>query len=316
MKQSLEKIFKDQILYNQLVRKIEHPDNYEYWMKQYLLGAISEVNEILQEINWKIHRRGKPLNRNNLAMELADLTKFVFCMWEWSGYTSDDMLKFVQDKNEELASQWKQDFVFKVPPNSNVVICDLDGTIGDWRQAFQNWLNKEGVASDYDSANTMAMEVDINIPFGIYSNLKEKFEAEGGYGDLPVYKDGVDTLKDLAALNTIVISYTARPAGSHSRIWLDSWRWFDKIGLGSIISELRIGAEARITRAISLKIEGHKVVMFEDDPSLALRAANAGIHVIMRAHNYNAGVQHTHIERTNVFNAKTVFNMFGLQELK
>lgn len=314
---TLAKVWREQVAYNLKVRKVEHPENYEYWMKQYLLGAISEVNEILQEINWKIHRRGKPLNKNNLAMELADLTKFVLSMWEWSGFTPEQMLEFVSDKNEELASQWKQDFEFAIPPNSNVLICDIDGTIGNWRKAFQSWLEKNDIPSDYDTTENLSMEIDIKLPYKIYHGLKEKFEAEGGYSDLPVYEDGVDVVRFLTTQQSVIaISYTARPASTISRIWLDTWKWFDKVGLGQSISELRIGSESRINRAVELREQGHQVIMLEDDPSLALRAANAGLQVVMRSQNYNSGIVHPNITRTSLFRSREILSMFSQQELR
>jgi hypothetical protein len=72
------------------------------------------------------------------------------------------------------------------------------------------------------------------------------------------------------------------------------------------VSELRLGSEERIARACELLAAGHKVVMLEDDPSLALRAAHAGVAVLMRAHPYNAGVQHVNIIRVAEFHPTVV----------
>ena len=301
----LHLLWEQQGRYNQHVRAKENPDNYEYWMKQYLLGAVAEVDEVLQEINWKIHRRGHPMNQNNLAHELADLTKFVWCLWEWSGFTHHDMLQFVKEKSDELEAQMVQDFDTVIPDGSPVILTDLDGTLGDWRRAFMDWgIEHDKFPATPDPSKSLAMETDIGIPYLLYAKLKEEFEATGGYKQIQVYPDVLDTLGTVQSRGIPIIAYTARPAEKHTRIWADTWHWINENALP--IQELRIGSEARIVRACELIEQGHPVVLLDDDPSLALRAAQAGINVFMRAHPYNEGVSHNRIVRVHRFSASAL----------
>jgi hypothetical protein len=310
MSKTLRGLWEQQVAYNQRARAKENVNNYEYWMKQYLLGAVAEVDEILQEINWKIHRRGKPLNRYNLGREIADLTKFVWCLWEWSGFSADDMLTFVEEKSNELDAQWEQDWKFSIPDGVPVVITDLDGTIGDWRKAFLMWVmdtHPERLSDNIqDKGSTLAIEVDLNLPYPVYVELKEEFEASGGYKHLPFYVDAVETLQELSKHDVCVMAYTARPAKQHGRIWSDTWAWLEKEGLHTVVRELRIGSEDRISRACALQEAGHKVLMLEDDPGLALRAVNAGIRVMLRSQPYNRGVSHELIEAVDEFNSTDI----------
>lgn len=287
--------------YNDRIRKQE-PGSYEHWMKNYLLGAISEVDEILNEMSWKAHRRGKPMNPHNLARELADLTKYVFSMWEWSGFDAATMLQFVEDKSHEMELQRIQDFDLEIPAGAPVLITDIDGTLGDWRRAFVVWL-KDAHAEVYtdDIADNMAIEVNLGIPYPKYARLKEQFEAEGGYTQLPLYPEVADVLYHLWQTGTFIIAYTARPARKHSRIWADTWSWLAKQRLDGSIRELNIGAEERISRACELQDLGHPVLLWEDDPSLALRAAHTGLSVMLRAQPYNSGVKHPNIVRVASF---------------
>lgn len=311
---SLEQLWQEQIAYNEKVRAKEHPTNFEYWMKQYVLGAVSEVDEILQEINWKLHRRGHPVNKHNLARELADLTKYVFCMWEWSGFGWQDLLDFVEEKNRELAEQYAQEFQFEIPEGSPVIITDIDGTLGNYRRAFYEWLTKyHGEILPEDPSKHLAMDIDLGMSYGSYVAYKEEFESSGGYGFLQPYYDAEDAIKNLWARGAIVIAFTARPGNRYSRIWSDTWRWFEKHGLHIPISALYIGSEERITKALELLEKGHKVILLEDDPGIALRAANSGITVGLRSQPYNAGLQHDNIWKFERYDPRILKDFLDLE---
>ena len=316
MPKTLEELWHAQVEYNQRVRAKENSADILFWQKQYLLGAVAEVDEILQELSWKSHRKGHAVNRYNLAREIADLEKYVWCLWEINGFTEEDMLAFVEEKTTELDAQLTQDFAADPPAGSMVVITDIDGTLGDWRKAFYDWIMQTNsvvlLNQPIDYGTSMAIEVDLGIPYVIYSKLKEQFEAIGGYGLLEAYPDAVETIQKLAAENVYIFAYTARPARAHTRIWSDTLNWASDRGM--LFQELRIGAEERISRACELKAEGCKVVMLEDDPGLAIRAATAGVDVCLRAQPYNKGVVHDYIARVMEFNASDILAMLKEQK--
>lgn len=300
MRKTALKLWEAQIAYNKKIRQLEHPDNKEYWTKQYLLGIVSEIDEVLQEINWKIHRRGHTTDRNNLGRELADMTKYIWCLWELHGFSEGDMYDFIHDKTEELEAQHSQDFVYQIPPKADVVITDIDGTIGDWRNAFRKWTMEEFNFVQLDDPSTvMSIDVDLKLEFPTYYEMKEKFEAEGGYRLLQPYPGIEGLFNKLKNEGTQVVVYTARPADRYSRIWSDTWHWLKDHKL--YFTDLRIGSDERISQACRLQKAGHAVVMLEDDPSLALRAASSNIIVLLRSHPYNEGVEHKNIQRVSEF---------------
>ena len=293
----LEAVWAEQKAYNVKVRT-RRPLTYEAWMEKYLLGAISEVDEVLNEMNWKAHRLGRSLDRNNLARELADLTKYVFSLWEWSGFSSDDMLRYVHEKSVEMEAQWNQDFRISYPDGCPIIISDIDGTLADYRKGFVDWIKgtSQPIPSK-DRSTSLMMEIDMGVTYPVYMRLKEEFEASGGYQNLPLYADVPLAVKELSDMGISFIAYTARPHKSYTRIWLDSWAWVRTNQLDPYIQELRIGKEERIARACALVEKGHRVVLLEDDPSTAIRAAATGIPVFLRDQPYNRGVDANNIIR-------------------
>ena len=301
----LQELWERQIRYNKKIRNMEHPDNKEYWTKQYILGVVSEVDEILQEINWKIHRRGHTTDRYNLARELADVTKYVWCLWELHGFSSTEMLAFVEEKSLELEALHKQEFEYKPDVSVPIIITDIDGTIGDWRKAFIEWMVKQGKYPGEipgDPSSGLAMEIDLKMPYPEYAALKEQFEAEGGYKLMKPYPDAVRCLQQANQSGVGIIAYTARPANRYSRIWADTWHWLQEYKIP--VDELHIGSEERILRACQLQACGNEVRMLEDNPAIAIRAAVAGIEVFLRNQPYNVGVSHNRIIRVDKFTYK------------
>ena len=309
----LHDLWQKQIEYNQRVRAKENSTDILFWQKQYLLGAVAEVDEILQELSWKSHRKGHVVNRYNLAREIADLEKYVWCLWEINGFSEEDMLAFVEEKTTELDVQLTQDFAADPPAGSMIVITDLDGTIGDYRSAFRDWLiDVKHLTMPVDYATTLAMEISMGIPYPEYVALKEEFEAGGGYKDLPCYADAAETIRKLAESGVYIYAYTARPARTHTRIWSDTMKWLVENFLP--VNELHIGSEERISRACELKAKGCKVIMLDDDPGLVIRAATAGIDVCLRAQPYNKGVSHDYVARVQEFNASDILAMLKEQK--
>lgn len=291
----------------------------EYWAKQYLLGMMGEVDEVLREINWKAHRRQHPVVRSNLARELADMTKYLLCLWQLYGFTAKDMLDFATEKTTEMAQLYRQEFNLALPFGSYVVISDVDGTLGDWRKAFVSWCRTfSDTALNDDTYVTMLMEQELGLPYQLYMDLKRDFEEQGGYQSLEPFEDAVNCLQDLEGNSGVqILVYTARPFDRYSRLWSDTWMWLTNAGLDRYVRELRMGGEERITRAIELKAEGHPVVMLEDDPSIAKRAANAGVTVFLREWPYNQSMSpHNNIIRVQQLDAESIMAALEEQDVR
>lgn len=299
MRNQLEELWQQQKRYNLKIRQRDNPDNLEYWTKQYLLGVVSEIDEVLQEINWKIHRKGHSTDRVNLARELADVTKYVWCLWELHGFSSEEMLTYVKNKSDELEHMYQQDFVPSIPPGSDVIISDIDGTIGDWRAAFIAWYcDLKKIPLIEDRSTSLAIEVDLGIDYLEYRDLKEKFESEGGYSYLVPYMDTVEYLNKCAAAGSKIVYFTSRPAKRYGRIWMDTKEWLNKYNFPE--GQLYIGSEERVGFARNLQTQGCSVLMLEDDPTLALRAAASNIMVFLRDQPYNQGISHQFINRVTI----------------
>lgn len=290
----LEDMWKEQHRYNRKIHEETDIYDREHWTQIYLLGIVSEIDEILSDIQWKRHRKkqGRKIDKRNLAYELADLTKYVISLWDLWDFTAYEMLQYVEIKSKILELKYQQEFAV-IPKDKPVLICDLDGTIADWRSSFIDWardLNKIPLPIKTDSGSTLILDHDLSMRYPDYYALKEQFESEGGYKNIEPYWDGLVTLSKMKEdLDAYIIVITARPADVYHRIWMDTWYWFEYYNIN--VDQLRIGSNSRVLLADTLP----NAIMFEDDPGLALRAANSGIKVFMRRQPYNESISHRNI---------------------
>lgn len=310
---NIDKIFLEQKRYNETIRKADGDlwksnGSLGKWTEIYLLGMISEVDEVLREINWKRHRKSNPThNRTNIAYELADITKYVISLWELWGFTSKDMLEFVSLKSDILNIQYDQEFI-PIPTDIPIVITDIDGTLGDWRSTFIEFLHSKGIDHIIeDPMISLNMDVDLSMLYTGYSDLKDEFESSGQYRNIRVYPDSKYILDLCIEHGAFIIATTARPSRQHKRIWMDTWLWAKSNDLH--FDQLRIESESRIVLAHNLS-RNHKVILLEDNPSLLLRGANSGIKCFARKHNYNSSLDHENIRLVNSYSELTITDLF------
>lgn len=303
----IQKIWDEQKRYNELIRS-EQPDT--NWMPQYLLGMVSEVDEVLREINWKRHRiETSKVNPDNVARELADITKYVMSMWEFMGYSPEDMIQFVSEKNEMLEQLYLQENTL-MPVGRRILIFDLDGTVADWRRTFSYWLQKDSPEYMHDPLDvsphaSSQFDTEHTIKYDKYFKAKEAFESSGMYAQILPYDDAVEAVRDARLeYDAYLICITARPVKKYKRLWLDTWNW---LKLGDIQPDsLLFENEARILIANGLK-DKNDVILWDDDPDLVIRAADAGLRVIMRKQSYNRHIVHSNVTIVDNFLGDDIF---------
>lgn len=281
-------IWREQLEYNQRLWEGPHPDNCDEWTKDLALGLLSEVDELMRELSWKRHRnRGAVPNRENIAQELADITKYVMCLWQAWGFHPEEVYEAVSTKTEIMEQRYNQEFTAP-QPGRVVVISDLDGTIANWRAGFARWCWNRGYLNDTQAKglpDTLDFDLDMAVAYPDYHRWKHEFESDGGYRHLPDYADGIRFLQYARKLGCYVICITARPQEQYKRIWYDTWMWLkDK---GCLPDQLLFGGVERVLLSQELCAGNHKVLLLDDDPEHLRRAVGCGATVWGRRQNYN-----------------------------
>jgi NTP pyrophosphatase (non-canonical NTP hydrolase) len=290
MGMDLARLWGEQRRYNDAIKAVqtERPN----WMETYLLGLVGEVNEVLGALRWKYHKpgRNRSIDRDALELELTDMLKYVVCLWQETGFSLADMLAAWGRKNRHLEHLLSLDWF--PPEGRNIIVSDLDGTVADYRQGYASWAKLK------DNVQTLATDLDNGLPWDEYERAKTEFERSGGYGSLRAYPDAVRLLGNEQLANTYLLVVTARPAEAISRVRRDTDEWLQRHGL--LADALLFGRDERLVQLLKLA-PNNKLLLLEDDPTLALRAAGAGFRVWLRDQPYNQAIEHPNLRRYSQF---------------
>jgi dimeric dUTPase (all-alpha-NTP-PPase superfamily) len=73
----------------------------EEWMQKEVLAMISELSEVLDEVNFKWWKNAKPIDDMALKGELVDVLHFFISMCLKSGMTAEELFSLYKAKNQE-----------------------------------------------------------------------------------------------------------------------------------------------------------------------------------------------------------------------
>ena len=71
------------------------------WLQKHTLAMVSELAELLDEVNFKWWKNPKPLDEPALKEELVDILHFFLSMCLASGMDAEEMYQIYLKKNEE-----------------------------------------------------------------------------------------------------------------------------------------------------------------------------------------------------------------------
>ncbi len=287
----LQIAWEEQREYNSLIASVQ-TENESRWDAVYALGLSGTIDGISEAMGWKRHRKGSApsYQKRKLAHQLANATKYLLSLWQHFGFSELDMLLALSHRHEELMLELNHDYF--PPSGKDVIVFDLDGTVADWRAGFASWLGRE------DKVSTLHIDVDNNIPFDEYEKAKAEFETSGGYLSLQSYDDAVLLLRREADAGSFLFCTTARPVDRFEEVRRDTLQWLQNHGI--FPSAIIFGSDERIIELLKLN-KRNRIVLLEDNPSLAERAARNGIAVMLRDQPYNKTVSAHNIIRYTKF---------------
>lgn len=258
-----------------------------------MLGLINEIDELLREIGWKRHRGNvsilRQASKQNLAYELADLTKYVLSLWQIWGFDLDTMLLEIARKNTIMKVRLQQEFAELPKAGTKVLLTDMDGTLANLRYGLWEYGMSQGIVDPVEhpyKISTLNYDVDFGIDYRTFQKLKQRFIEGHGFATLRPMEAACKAVRKALNDGVYVIAYTARPADKYPRLWLESWCWLEDQNLN--VAGLYIGDDVRINLILELAERGCDVVLFDDDPDTIERALNSGLKVVVPKYPYNA----------------------------
>lgn len=98
----LDKIFYMQSLFdNEVMERRQLNFSVEEWIQKEVLAIVSELSEVLDEVNYKWWKNKKQLDVDALKEELIDVLHFFVGMCLRVGMSADELLEIYMKKNKE-----------------------------------------------------------------------------------------------------------------------------------------------------------------------------------------------------------------------
>ena len=99
----LDEIFALQQSFQDKLKRERNLENIpmEQWLQKQTLAMVSELAELLEEVNFKWWKNPHELNEGNIREELSDILHFFVSMCLEAGMTADDLHRRYVGKNQE-----------------------------------------------------------------------------------------------------------------------------------------------------------------------------------------------------------------------
>lgn len=256
--------------------------------KDFILYAKGELIELVENLNWKEHRRtGEELKRSNIKIELVDIFKY------WNGLAliwDLEPAEFVEAwtrKTEVVEQRYRQEFDLVWDPKkySKCTVFDIDDTLADYWREFVLFIKARAGKKlrDPKPGESVTDWAGRLLGYDLALKLKHEWREGGMYDYLPIIPGAADFVNKVYDANHYIIIMSARPYDQYERIMSDTIRWLKR---NAIPYHTIVWGENKAEKII--KDFPYVDYVFEDDLVNAQRIAEKGKKVYLRRTPYNS----------------------------
>lgn len=192
----------------------------EEWTQKFLLHLDKEKTEVLDEINFKMHRKhNKKIIRSNILEELIDIQKFNLGLFQLWQFTYEDYIEGFNNKSTVVEQRYRQEHELDLlNPEKPICALDLDGVIFDYPNCFIDWAKKFYFIGDAVTIKQIKEDHGLEI----YESMKDAYRQSGAKARLPLKSGIFNFISILKACDYQIIGLTSRPYSKYSRIYYDT----------------------------------------------------------------------------------------------
>lgn len=242
------------------------------------LFTIGEIVSMLELIDWKkLDPIKKTTSKRQLAIEIADILKYVMQMAVEAGLTCHDVetalfqkhatvVKMVRSQNKEL--------------KDDIIAIDIDGILAEYKKGMAEYFGQRlGKKIELDRLSGSDIKSEIIDLTGItieqYYEIKRDYRTGGMKATLEPIKEAIEFVNKLNKDHSIIL-VSNRPAKKYNTVMVDTYVWL--IINGVKFDRLLFGDD-KLEKLIEY---GKKIKCFvEDDLHNAKEISRLGIPVYL-----------------------------------
>lgn len=285
---NLQDIWKDQLDFTMKVIPCAPeemtPEQRQYWTEKYLMLMNKEAFEVLDETEFKPHRKIKGnITRSNIVEELIDVFKYFMCVCQVQGVTAEELMEEYHRKSNVVLQRFHQEKVLTY--ENKIAGIDIDGILADYPRSFVEFINQaKGTNFDYRNVKEYNIAEELGLSTEEICRYKHEYRDTGAKRFVPVIDGAKQFLDELKYMGYTVVLLTSRPVDKYKRIFADTQYWLaeNKLHYDAILFD-----EWKGERLIK-EFGRDKVEFFVDDVAgFANGISEAGLKCYLMRKTYN-----------------------------
>lgn len=240
--------------------------------KEYALHLISEVTDLLSQVNWKMHHKSNlEVKRSDLVLEVIDIWKYLLSICLIWDIKPDEFCKAFDEKSGLVEQKYLQEFAQL--EGKEVVICDIDGVLGDYPYTFLEFVRSQeklkGRNPGFMSRNVWTLDLYKYLEGEVASSdlreYKRLYRESGEIRKETVYQDSVNFLHTLKEKGYYVVLLTSRPFDEYKSLYLDTYIWLESHGFEY---DMLINDDKKRNKVSKLLETSDVKFVVDDDPKI------------------------------------------------
>lgn len=286
-----EEIYNKQKDFQDIIMSTYKINDKEKFIRDLIIHLNVETSEVLNEINWKMHRRElKEINRDKLLHEMVDVIKYALSLPSSYGFSSKEVEDIFIKKSIVVEKKFQQEIINKDFNNSDKLIgIDMDGVLADYVKTFYKYVKKNlkiNYNYNYNEMKSLNLYKEFSKFFNIdeekIKELKHKYRMSDEKKNMEFFRNSDNFIYALKNMGYKIILLSSRPIDKYPNMFYNTIYSLNKNNIdfdGIYFSEEK---EKEI-----LKRFRNIIFFVEDNYENALKISKLGKKVFLLERSYN-----------------------------
>jgi len=226
--------------FQELIMQTYNIADKEKFLKDLLIHLNAETFEVLNEMNWKMHKRAiKTVDEKKILYEMVDVIKYAISLPGTWGFTSAEVERAFDEKTKIVEQKFMQEIINKdFSQEDKVVGVDIDGVLMNYPESFLEFAAKE-LNLRRSILEFKQKTYNLYDEFAEFSgiskeqlkDLKHRYRVEGHKQDMKPIIGAAQFIKNLRMSGYKVILLSARPVSEYENIFYDTIISLNRAGI-------------------------------------------------------------------------------------
>lgn len=226
-----ETLYKKQKDFQEMIMSTYKISDKEKFIRDLIIHLNVETSEVLNEINWKMHRRElKTINRDKLLHEMVDVIKYALSLPSSYGFSAKEIENVFMEKSIIVEKKFQQEIINKDFSEADKLIgIDIDGVLADYVETFYKYVKRNlKVKIDYNYNEIKSLDLYkefakiFNVDEEKIKELKHKYRMSDEKKYMDFFEDSDRFIDALKGMGYRIILLSSRPINDYPNMFYNT----------------------------------------------------------------------------------------------